>query len=174
MRLPPLYGGLSRVTTAPGPAVVAHSVTLSFTNHWQVQTEWCWVAVAESIALHHGSLPGCQCSLASGPLSLNCCELANKTSGNQRGSLTQALAAVGHLALVLLRPPTFAEVSAELLANRPVAARFEWSNGDAHFVVIVGCEVDASGVEWLEIEDPGTATPGTRSPLCGRRSGAAP
>ena len=161
--IPPLYGALSSVSAGRASPAPQRLVSLAFAIHWQAQSEWCWAAVAESVGAFYASSPPCQCELASGPLGMDCCTLVNKAAGNKAESLTRALQLVGHLGQVLTRQPTFAEVDAELTTGNPLAARFLWSTGTAHFVAIGGCELDSSGVEWIEIDDPLFGY--TRSPL---------
>jgi hypothetical protein len=127
-----------------------------FAIHWQIQTQWCWVAVAESVGKFFASSPESQCVLAAGPMKMDCCDIVNKVAGNKAGSLQDALQIVKHFAGVVRRSPTFAEVESELNARRPLAARFQWGlhPADAHFVTLVGCGRNASGTEMIEIQDP--------------------
>lgn len=159
MRLPAVHSSISAVKSPPpgAPPTFIPSAGVPFAVHWQIQTEWCWVAVAESLSNFFAtSPPQSQCVLAAGPLKMDCCDLVNKAASNQPGSLKRALQMVGHFATVLAGSPTFAHVEAELNAGRPLAARFMWGPPatGAHFVTLVGCGRDASGVEMLEIQDP--------------------
>ena len=92
MRVPAVHSLASAVK--PGRAGVPpgfiQSAGVPFAIHWQIQTQWCWVAVAESVGKFFASSPESQCVLASRPLKMDCCDLVNKAAGNLAGSLERA------------------------------------------------------------------------------------
>jgi hypothetical protein len=131
---------------------------MAFPIQKQIEDQWCWAAVSASI--DHYFSPGStvtQCIVAQEVLPaqvppVDCC--ANNDACNTGAALEDALAAVGRFKQVVSGPATFAAVCQQLNANMPVGARIEWYQGGAHFVIIAGFYVTASGRGVLTIADP--------------------
>lgn len=133
---------------------------ITFAMESQQQTNWCWAAVAVSVATFYGttqpsSSPWTQCALANAELNQTaCCANGASASCNKYWTLDTSLTQVGHLAaptIVGTIPP--ADVEVEMAGNRPVGARIGWYGGGAHFVVISGYD-DSSGTAAVDVEDP--------------------
>jgi Papain-like cysteine protease AvrRpt2 len=122
----------------------------------QLQSEWCWAAIAASISRHYDpDSPWCQCKLATRMTgNKNCC--SNPHSCNRPQYLEKALRMVGRLAgPPAAGPLTFGRVQKEILAGRPVCARIGWPGSTiGHFILIYGCAKSRSGNQWLYVEDP--------------------
>ena len=154
-------GGGSDVPMPNAPGVRTLLIMLAT---GQQMGNWCWAASEEMTAGYYG-------------VSLNQCDLANAEAGQTQccsanppgacdtggcftltghgftesvrqvldcGSLTPA----GGVAL------TFAELTAELAANRPVAFAWSWTGGGGHEMVAIGSWTTTTGQEWVEMNDP--------------------
>lgn len=135
---------------------------ITFAMQSQLQTNWCWAAVAVSIAKFYGTVqpgsasPWTQCALANAELSqTTCCSNGASASCNKSWTLDTALTRVGHLAAPRISgtiPP--GDVEVELAGSRPVGARIQWyGGGQGHFVVLSGYD-DSSGSAEVDVEDP--------------------
>ncbi len=140
---------------------------LSFKMQRQLQSDWCWAAIASSLSKHYNpDSPWCQCKLASRmirsekPGDTNCCsrpytrDIAHTC--NQPQLLERALRIAGRLAAPPTAGPlTFANIQKEILAGRPVCVRIRWARATVgHFVMIYGCTKSKRGGHWLYVEDP--------------------
>jgi len=150
-----------------GPAIIAQR-RLTLKIQHKEQTEWCWAAVAASVQQYFepASEPDLelkQCQIASSVLQVaehRCCrnpelynqpnelETALKTIHKWRNTLDSdsSTGATGAL--------TFEQVQREIDRGRPVCAGITWDSGGAHFVVVRGYRVLASGAHQLYIADP--------------------
>src|SRR5580704_15794914 len=136
------------------------SKQLSFTMQSQQQTEWCWAAVAASIAAYFNSAgpsggPWKQCEVVKIVRSdATCCQNGTTPNCNHDDLLDSALTVVKHLA----GPATpnaisYADIMQELNNNRPVAVRIRWYGDGGHFVVLGGYD-DSGGAQNVDVEDP--------------------
>jgi hypothetical protein len=128
---------------------------LAFTMQRQQQTNWCWAAVAASVAQYYD--PGTrwtQCLVANAQwFRTDCCGGGAAGPCNEYGWLDRALGAVGHLTRVEGGTSTFAVIDAEIAAGRPVGIRVAWRGGGAHFVAIYGTgELMATG-HYVAVDD---------------------
>lgn len=145
----------SRVALAPpvgGGGPVAANRQLDFVCERQVQSNWCWAAVAVSIARYYrADSHWTQCALASAELGPAVC-CSSPAPCNTPWYLDSALGRVGHAdggaAPGVL---TLAELASELGAGQPVAVRIGYFGGGGHFVVVEGADLDE---EMLDVEDP--------------------
>jgi hypothetical protein len=134
---------------------------LTFAMEPQKQTNWCWAAVAISVANFFGTFqanlaPWTQCALANAELGqTTCCTNGSSQNCDQDWTLDTALSRVGHLAGPKTNGPSApADVEVELAASRPVGVRIGWyGGGKGHFVVISGYD-DSSGTPEVDVEDP--------------------
>jgi|SRR5450755_1359974 hypothetical protein len=124
----------------------------------QTEGEWCWAAVAASIKNYF--------SLNTPPL--RDCDVANsvfKTTGlcgpatvPDRFDTGQRLQDVLHLPDDDVRAETvlsFEGIQTQIAASTPVCVRIVWSGEfGAHFVVIYGWGISASGDRWVDVADP--------------------
>jgi len=127
----------------------------------QLQSEWCWAAVAASISRHYDpDSSWCQCKLATRMTrsaktgEKDCC--SSPHTCNRAQSLERALRLVGRLAGPPIPCPLpFGKIQKEILAGRPVCARIGWpGSATGHFILIYGCRKSKSGSQWLYVEDP--------------------
>jgi len=115
---------------------------LNFTVQPQQETNWCWAAVATSIAHYYNSASTVtQCEVANEQLGrTDCCQNPASKNCNVYGYLDQALSYVGHLDSKQGSAATYAAVSAAIDAGTPPCIRVAWSGGGAHFIGIYGIE----------------------------------
>ena len=136
------------------------SKRLGFSMQLQQQTEWCWAAVAASIAAYFNSSgpsggPWRQCEVANTVRKqTTCCQNGSSANCNHDDYLDSALTAVKHLAGPV-NPSTisYADISQEVDNNRPVAVRIGWYGDGGHFVVLGGYD-DSGGAQIVDVEDP--------------------
>ena len=126
---------------------------LDFAMQHQQQTNWCWAAVATSVALFYDpASTWTQCTVANGELNRNdCCGAGASGPCNVYGFLDSSLTRVGHLDHMTGSSSTFAQVQTEITAGRPLCARTAWSGGGAHFLAIIGYRLLD---EMLAVDDP--------------------
>lgn len=115
---------------------------LSFMAQPQEHPEWCWAAVAASVAQFYRN-PIEQCEIANGELGRrDCCdEKAGSGPGNVVGYMMSSLYRVGHFARWAVRtigkpPPMDHDIRSEIDAGRPLCLRVVWNGSGAHFVTI--------------------------------------
>jgi hypothetical protein len=131
---------------------------LDFAMQTQLQTNWCWAAIAVSVAAFYKSAAVSQCEIATRCLAMPCCLVplpppnAN-WAGNQTYSLDVPLGA--HMAGEPQSGPLhFPVIQQQILAGRPVCCHINWGSGradDGHFNAIIG--FDAS-CEEVYVQDP--------------------
>jgi hypothetical protein len=133
---------------------------LPFSMQPQAQPNWCWAAVAASVAaFFDAATHQTQCLIANAQLRRqDCCGSGASGPCNVYGFLASALNRVRHLKV--WHPSVCAplnEVRSEIDAKRPLCARVAWDSGGAHFVTIVGYLPDSdavAGSEMIAVEDP--------------------
>ena len=134
--------------------------TLSFNMETQLQTEWCWAAVAVSVARFY--MPTNliqQCHVANGEFGRDdCCGGGVFTGCNIPHTLDTALCQVGHLSRPAEENSTlFPQVESEIMNQRPLGCRIGWFDGGGHFVVLHGASTDfstGSPKHWVAVADP--------------------
>jgi hypothetical protein len=115
----------------------------------QLQTEWCWAAVAASIGtFYQDAQPKQQCELATELLFTPCCidplppPPPPAWQGNAPYALDGALKLIKHLnGDLVAQPLSFEQVVAEIDAGSPVCCHIEWVDAAGlrgHFNAIVG------------------------------------
>jgi len=165
---PPLQMGTYGMTVSAlggaAPGATNGSIGSRYVRQQQQETQWCWAAVSASVADFYGNASGwTQCSIATAELSLPCCFQPLPAGANVPWWLEKALTRVARLASWRRSTVAFVDIQQEIQASRPLCCRILWVNsgGAAHFVTISGWSVDASGVEWLDIEDPDSGSVNT-------------
>src|SRR3954452_6554094 len=124
-----------------------------FTVDTQEQLNWCWAAVAQSVHRYRTEKQIAQCEVANRLLNrTDCCGKSAPCDSPQL--LHQALTQAGTRAQAFKGRLRFEDVCTELNEGRPVCVRIVWFDGGAHFVVIYGYRVTASGERQLFIGDP--------------------
>jgi hypothetical protein len=122
----------------PGGAAPGQPWHLAFSIQAQQRTNWCWAAVAVSVATYYDpATHWTQCLLANAELGRDdCCE--DIPVCNVASYLDTALERVGHLREWETSPASFEGVVEEVDAGNPLCARIEWPNGRGHFVALIG------------------------------------
>jgi hypothetical protein len=153
---------------------VTSGKTRSFKIQPQKQDQWCWAAVAASIANYY-DMNETQCSIANKCLGLtdcDCCKTPTPAECNKPHYLANPKGALEILGLEkkVFKQLPFAQLQKEDLDDCPVAIRVVWHPGagktphpddPAHFVVIVGAydivlepKEPSSKVPFVAIADP--------------------
>jgi Papain-like cysteine protease AvrRpt2 len=133
-----------------------HSRSLEFSMQHQRHSNWCWAAVATSIALYYDpESKWTQCGVANRNLHRrNCCEKGSKCKCNVTGHLRHVLRLVRHAKrpCEIKRRIPFSRVEREIDAERPLGVRTQWRGGkEGHFLTIVGYHRE---FELLTVADP--------------------
>ena len=146
------------------PTIESNWYLLDFNIQQQQKTNWCWAAVAASVALFYRSSSAVtQCSIANGQLRRHdCCESNGDADDpcNVYGYLMSSLFRVGHFEKWTARQPASSDqIHEEINQRRPLCARIVWVGGGAHLVTIKGyadkpVEHDKLTVDGLAIADP--------------------
>ncbi|AJC46684.1 hypothetical protein SB85_13965 [Xanthomonas sacchari] len=135
---------------------------MSYAQQAQLQTQWCWAAVASSVAgFYAPNVPPApefsQCKLAcwvSG--SDRCCSDGSIEVCNQPQLQSLALQHVQHRHHSIDGRLSFAAIREEIDAGRPIAVTVLWPGGGGHAVVITGyCTLQARA--HVQVQDPAGA-----------------
>ena len=128
---------------------------LDFCMQHQQQSNWCWAAVATSVALFFDpASTWTQCEVANRHCQrTDCCDPGQPNPCNQRKNLQGPLGFTGHLdPPFIARAARFGEVETRVDAATVVCARTVWSgNRGAHFVAIIGY---LRSFDMLAVDDP--------------------
>jgi len=149
----------SRESLEPFPrravAAKGQSRSLDFRMQRQIHSNWCWAAVATSVALFYDpKRRWTQCGVANRNLGMRGCCGKRGRKCDKIGHLQDTLKLVGHA-----EPPhyiegkiPFGQAQREIDAGRPICVRTQWRGGEVgHVLAIVGYH---SGLEMLTVEDP--------------------
>lgn len=143
---------------AAGGGVGANSHSLGFAVAPQLQSNWCWAAVTDSIARYYDSSSSwTQCKIANTALGRSdCCGSGAADGGkcNKPWRLHEAMALTNNFVGLVPSPMSFSKIQQEVNSGRPVGTRVGWNGGGGHFQAIVGWTVGVSGDEYLHISDP--------------------
>jgi len=127
-------------------------VRLQFAMQPQERTNWCWAAVAASVAAFYQ--PGTDWTpilVAENELGRSdCCGSRGSRPCNVYWYVNKALARVGHFESMITATASFEEVSAAIDMGRPVGIWVTWRGGGAHFLVIDGVLMNDS----YAVDDP--------------------
>ncbi|QIO98822.1 papain-like cysteine protease family protein [Bradyrhizobium symbiodeficiens] len=141
---------------------------LNFNLQYQEKTNWCWAALAVSVAKSYdASAKYTQCEVANGELNrTDCCEDCQGDPCNVFGYLMSSLYRVQHFEVWHVRRPRKsrrlasqvrhkieAEIITEINRGRPLCARIAWVGGGAHFVAIYGYAAEAE-LDAVAVADP--------------------
>lgn len=124
-------------------------VVLSFSVESQLQSNWCWAAIASSIGLFYGTACLAQEEVVRRVLKIPGASLVEKNS-NQQITLDKSLKLVNCFSHWSLGWPSFERLLLEISAGRLPCARIEWLKGGAHYLVIKGITPEK---QLLHIED---------------------
>lgn len=142
------------------PSSGQHRTMIEFQMETQCHSNWCWAAVAASIAAYYnkGTYKR-QCEIADLELERgDCCDSPCGTAHvdfNVTNVFASPLNRVGCFRrLARFKQATPSEVCDELEARRPLCVRTVWPDGGAHFLAIIGCWSDTDGTTMLALDDP--------------------
>lgn len=132
------------------------SRNLDFSVQRQMHSNWCWVAVATSVAHYYNPQSRwTQCAVANRELGRkDCCGKSSKCNitGHLKDSLALVRHAERHPELKSVGRISFSRVQREIDAGRPLGVRTQWRGGaGAHVLVVVGYHRE---FELLSLEDP--------------------
>ena len=127
----------------------------------QLQTNWCWAAVATSVSKYFDPLhsPWTQCEVVNRELGeTTCCQDGSTTACNRPWYLEKAMDRVQHPVQWSGGYASVSDIMDMVGLNKPLSIRIGWlSNGQptgsGHFVVIDGYAI-RSGTAYIDVEDP--------------------
>jgi Papain-like cysteine protease AvrRpt2 len=129
---------------------------IDFKVSHQKKDQWCWAAVASSVANYYHPGSGCtQCEVASKKFKVDCS--SDKTGiCDKMLELDEALALTGNLKESISAVLDTDKITAELQKKHPVCIRVYWrEDSGGHFLVITGVYQDSSdGSDHLILSDP--------------------
>lgn len=167
---PPLVDASGTGTALPA----ASARRLRFPIECQKASQWCWAAVAVSVARFYSpASPWEQCTLAGEVLHKTCCGGSDECGEDDHPPdcdrpyrVYHPLGVVGHLneirrsTLPLPAAPNTRTIQGELDARRPIVCRIGWKGGSGHFVVLYGYDLRGA-VPLVHVADPVNETGGT-------------
>lgn len=114
--------------------------SLAFENEPQAHQNWCWAAVAVSVArFYDAGTAWTQCRVANAELDRSdCCGAGGTGACDVPGFLHTSLGRVGHLDRWNAAASSFQAVATEVDRGNPLCARVAWDQGGAHFVAVSG------------------------------------
>ena len=132
------------------------SNVLAFGMQHQQQDEWCWAAVATSVAFFYtNGSTWTQCSVVNAEAGRNdCCENGSSRQCNFSWFLDRALLRVSHSLSSSSGPLSFPATCQEVNRGCPLGARIGWNGGGVHFVAVHGYDDSEVGAEKLNVGDP--------------------
>jgi hypothetical protein len=131
------------------------NVTPTFKMQSQLQTQWCWTAVATSTAAFYNSgTRHTQCEVVNAVLQLSicCCAQGSNAQCDVPHSLERAFRHVGHWRQTFHGAASWTTLDAEVRSNQPVGAQISLIGGNAHFVAVVGTGTRKD--DKIVVEDP--------------------
>ena len=131
---------------------------IEFKMQKQCHSNWCWAAVAASIAAYYGGNVK-QCDIANVELHRDDCCNHPCDAANIVFNVTNVLASSLNRLNWFEQCSRFTRadpdrIDEKLAAGQPLCARMVWRDGGGHFVVIVGSWSDVGGMRMLALEDP--------------------
>ena len=163
----PSFMAAGATTTPASPGRPTYRTPV-FTVEDQEHDQWCWAAVAVSIAANAGQSVS-QCSLATTLLGRDCCQTTLPIGANVPHRVDQALNELGVAVGLFLSPfaPNLATVvetvvDDELNAGRPPLAQAVLVGATNHVMLVGALGTDAAGNPAVLIADPSPLhNPGT-------------
>jgi len=122
----------------------------------QLHSNWCWAAVATSVAKYYRPRSTwTQCAVVGRELGRKvCCRKGANGKCNVIGHLQKSLKVVGHAEHppFIKRAVSFSRARREMDADRPLGVRTQWAGSDVgHFVAVVGYHKE---FDMLTVADP--------------------
>ncbi|MGW1008405.1 C39 family peptidase [Streptomyces sp. NPDC002520] len=129
---------------------VLGGIDIAFNMQPQQRTNWCWAATATSVVAYYTPTAWTQCSLANAELGRADCCTNPSDPCNVEHPLDGPLTRLGCLDSLVSRQATYAEISREINAGRPLCIHIGWRGGGGHFIAVTGYD-DFPG--WVYIDD---------------------
>lgn len=135
--LAPLPLDLKPAATAATPP---RTQVLDYVTQNQFQTNWCWVAVATSIAAYYTpATTWTQCKFVNAVNGwAGCCNSPTPAYCNIGGQVDVAMSKSGNLGYVSPTTPTFGTFCGTIDAGTPLVVNVSWDAGGAHSVTLYG------------------------------------
>ena len=162
-------------------AVFAQTYTLNLTAYKQEQTQWCWAATTRMIDWAYSSVtPPSQCSIVNA--ANNTCDgwfnvCCNTLNGSRPSACTDPLGSNfpnsmygcnGSLSWLLNNYAgantsyssslAYSTVRTNLGNKKMMVARWGWTSGGGHFVVIYGNYTSSTGTNYIRYANPGSGS----------------
>jgi len=142
-----------------GAAPEGTGKTLPFTMEMQRSEEWCWAAVAVSVARFYDSgSTWSQCSLVNAEFVVEtCCSNGSAEECNQPWYLENGLTRAGHFSEKVDATLSLDDLCQEIDNDRPVGCWIAWPDGTGHFVILNGYARNFStepATEYISVRDP--------------------
>jgi hypothetical protein len=139
----------------PEEVTAPNRLYLPFLMQNQIMDNWCWAAVASSVAFYFDdTTPWTQVELAAKAFDYLDDDVPD-ADWDRPFPLGEAFGFVGCLGRVHLGQTTFHTVVGELRHGRPVCLQIQWDSKEGHAVAITGCWVDSMGLTHYRVDDPG-------------------
>lgn len=130
----------------------AETVTLPVPLIGQQTNMWCWATTLQMSVTHTGTAIN-QCSQANARFGrADCCNVPTPAACIQGGWPDYPRVNYNRVESAWGVPLTFAQIQAEIRANRPVNFSWGWAGGGGHIMVAKGFSTD--GGQWVIINDP--------------------
>lgn len=117
----------------------------------QRQANWCWAALASSLARYYGAETVEQHEIASRVLGMECGERGLDERSNVYATLRDALRAVGCYSHWSPARPSFERIRSEIDAGRPLCVCIEWRTSGLHYLAVTGYHEHPAE---LRVDDP--------------------
>lgn len=137
------------------PICINSATVVMFVMQKQLQTQWCWSAVATSTSIFYNSLSiWTQCLLANAALQqTTCCTNPGSSVCNISWYLDRALGITGNLVSVVGSAAAFNDIQDQTNQGLPLGARQGWSGGGGHFMILTGVN-NLNNTQMVAVEDP--------------------
>ena len=161
---------LRRASTVETGVLVKSVAVMRFELEKQKRSEWCWAAVTASLLKFFtpdSEITQCEVvrecfSTTNGyETSKDCCQHSLTEECNRPFKLVDALDRMGMLSMRCNYPLSLDEIRDQINQGVPIAVRFKWNGGGAHFVLITAVgPPDPRGDDftWLRVADPNEPT----------------
>lgn len=129
------------------PHIDASGVWLPLALPQQLQSRWCWAAIASTVGAYYGASQDDQATIASALLLHHTDAVGNYTeedrrTGNVNFKLDTALKYAGCFGHWSIGKPGWERILFEINQGRPPCVRLEWYRGGAHYILIRGYSED--------------------------------
>lgn len=126
-----------------------------FTMQHQAQTNWCWAAVASSVAtFRNAGTTWTQCKIVNAELGrADCCTNGSSATCNKPWYLDKALTRVGHFVNGTAGVKTKEQIRNFILNDNALVVAVQWTGGGGHALAITG-DRQAGTTYYVTAADP--------------------